>query len=150
MVIFMEKIIKRTSKKKDLPKEFCSELFIRRIGKWLFGGLLALIPILYSFFKLNEPEELTLLKFFSDKDIIYVYVTMTVVLLTDYDIKRDSMWYMINFLPIMAGTMLYGALKSGEKIPLFNNEIYFSVFNISFFLFVLASGVINFKNISFE
>jgi len=145
----METIIKKALKEKKIViKTFDSKIFKKLLGMWLLGGFLSLIPIGLVFI-LNPIENLTLWQFFSYFEIIYVCVTMAIILTADLVLKNVNLLFWINLVTIIIGSLMYGLLKGGVQIPVFNVGNNFSMFNIIFLVFVLLVGVLSYINISF-
>jgi len=144
-----EIINKASAEKKIIMKKFHTNTFKKLFGLWLLGGILALLPTGLSFL-LNPIEKLTLWQFFGDMEIIYVCVTMAIVLICDLVLKRINLFFWVNLLTIVIGSLIYGLLKSNVPIPIFNVSNNFPIFNFIFLLFVFLIGILSYINISFE
>ena len=122
--------------------------FLECSGMWLFGGVLAFIPVGIMFI-LNPVEKLTLKTFFNYEEIIYVTVTMAVIALCDKTRKKTGVISQITVLMVITGVALYGMLKGRVEIPVLAGDG-LPVFNMIFLLSVLCIGLFGYVAVCIE
>ena len=144
-------LIKKIGTEKRLPHKifFDWHSFKKIIGMWILGGVLAFLPIAVGFF-MKPIENLTIVEFFNNLEIIYVCVTMAIIALSEIARKNIGALFWVIMLLVFFGVLSYGMLKGGAIIPILDHGDNLSVFTICFFLLVFFFGLLGYIIISFK
>ena len=142
-------IIKKTGRKSHSKISFNHRLFIKIFGMWIIGGLMASIPIGFDFAR-SPVEYLTLMRFFGNYEIIYICVTMGIIVLVEVIRKKAGILFLLNFLLIIMGIIIYMYLRDNGTIPILNYGYGLSIFNKIFLAFILIIGCAGYLSTCFE
>ena len=141
--------VKMITKKKERSKLFDLNWmqFFEYIRVWMFGFILAFLPVVVTFLK-KPIDKLTLYEFFNNHEIIYVCIVLAVLVIGNIKANRMLPPWLIKFnmFFVIIGLVIY----LGGEFPILDEGYNLSRFNMCYLITILVIGAISYLSMSYD